>query len=128
MLLLLVIIVIVVVLVVVVVVIVTVIVIMEDVELTRPATNTSNVIANGINTNNISVTLDGKPYHDPKSSTSSKVTVRNKIYSTIWEGIKNTGVRIFTGMEYIGEIVAHLIGLDQSRYYYYYYLYYYLYY
>ena len=98
---------------------------MEDVELTRPATNTSNVIANGIDTKNISVSLDGKPYHDPKSNTDSKVTVRSKIYNTIWEGVKKTGIRIFTGMEYIGEVVAHLIGLDQSRYYYYHYHYHY---
>ena len=77
---------------------------MEDVELTRPATNTSSggdstskssnsdskVISNGIKTNNIKIGLDGKPYQDTKT-TDNKVSVRSKIYTTVWEGVKRTG-------------------------------------
>ena len=78
---------------------------MEDIELTRPPTNTSSgggsnnnsnnnrhskVISNGINTNNIKIGLDGKPYQDTKTS-DNKVSIRNKIYTTIWEGVKRTG-------------------------------------
>ena len=55
----------------------------------------------------------------PPQSTSMEVSsssANSSLASRIWICARWTGLKVFYTMDYIGEIVCHVLGLDESRY------------
>ena len=55
----------------------------------------------------------------PPQSTSMEVSsssASDSLASRIWTCARWTGLKVFYTMDYIGEIVCHVLGLDESRY------------
>ena len=55
----------------------------------------------------------------PPQSTSMEVSsssANGSLASRIWVCARWTGLKVFYTMDYIGEIVCHVLGLDESRY------------
>ena len=85
----------------------------------------TEIVEVSITTDDIHVAVDETPYpptaatvvaSTPSSSSQSALNGQTTLAVRIWNCAKWTGLKIFNTMDAIGEVVCHVLGLDDSRY------------